>query len=40
MDLLSGLFASGFTTKTLYTPLLSSILATCPAYLILHNVIT
>ena len=31
----SGLFPSGFPTKTLYTPLSSSIRATCHAYLIL-----
>ena len=32
----SGLFPSGFPTKTLYTPLLFSIFATCPVHLILH----
>ena len=31
-----GLFPSGFPTKILYTPLFSSIHATCPIHLILH----
>ena len=32
----SGLFPSGFSTKTLYTPLLSLTRAICSAHLILH----
>ena len=40
LGLLSGLLPSGFSRKTLYNPLSSSIRATCPAYLILLDFIT
>ena len=40
LSLPNGLFHSGFSTKHLYTPLLSPIRASCPAHLILLYFIT
>ena len=37
LGLPSGIFPSGFPTKTLYTTLLSPMRATCPAHLVLLN---
>jgi hypothetical protein len=40
MSLPSGLFPSGFATKSLYTPLISPIRAICPVHLIHLDLIT
>ena len=40
LGLQSGFFPSGFSTKTVYTPLLSPVRATCQSHIILLNVIT
>ena len=40
LGLPSGIFPSGFSTKTLYTPLFSPIRTMCPAHLILLDIIT
>jgi len=40
LGLPSGLFPSCFPTKTMYTPLLSLICATCPVHLIILDLIT
>ena len=40
LGLPSGLCSSGFPTKTLYTPLLSSVHATCPTHRILLDLIS
>jgi len=40
LGLSSGLFQSGFPTKTLYTPLFAPIRSTCPTYLIPLDLIT
>ena len=37
LGLSSGLLPSGFPSKTIYTPLSSSIRATCPAHIYLQN---